>query len=150
MYFFGFSLFLLKNEMTVFKAKFDWWLVLVLISTCGFSIYAAIADGTSWIGYLLIIGLFVVVLMMLFKTSYSVDESTLKIYSFPFYNKKIPIESIVSIEYSRSLLSAPAPSLMRLEIIYNKYDSILISPQNREAFIDEVLKHNANVKVKGN
>lgn len=33
------------------------------------------------------------------------------------------------------MLSSPALSLDRLEVFYNKFDSVIISPQNKEDFI---------------
>ena len=47
----------------------------------------------------------------------------------------IPISSITSIRPSRNPISSPALSLRRLSIRYNKYDEILVSPKDREAFV---------------
>ena len=44
--------------------------------------------------------------------------------------------------------SAPANSFDRIEIIYNKFDSIIISPENKQQFIESLLVINPDIKVK--
>ncbi|MFC3199468.1 PH domain-containing protein [Parapedobacter deserti] len=51
------------------------------------------------------------------------------------------------IEETRTLISAPAPSLDRLEIFYNKFDSIVISPKDKQGFIADLLKLNPEIEV---
>lgn len=82
------------------------------------------------------------------NTTYIIEDKTLRIKCGFLYNKKIDIERIKRVEESRSPLSSPAPSLDRLEIIYNKFDSILISPKDKGGFIDEVLKINPSIEVR--
>ncbi len=44
-------------------------------------------------------------------------------------------------------MSSPACSFDRIEVKYGKYEGVIISPENRKAFIDEVLKVNPKVEV---
>ncbi|MDJ0655391.1 MAG: PH domain-containing protein [Xanthomonadales bacterium] len=69
-----------------------------------------------------------------FSTHYRIDEGTLHIRSGPM-SWTIKRDSITSITPSRSLVSSPALSLDRLEIRYGKGRSILVSPENKEAFV---------------
>jgi len=62
-------------------------------------------------------------------------------------NTKIPISSINTIKETDNIISSPAASLDRLEIFYGKYDSIIISPMDKNEFIQDLLKINPNIEV---
>ena len=49
---------------------------------------------------------------------------------------EIDIKKITRIEKSRSLLSAPAASIDRIRIYYNNSDEVIISPKNKELFLE--------------
>lgn len=55
--------------------------------------------------------------------------------------------SIRKIEETRNPISAPAPSLNRLEIFYNRFDSIVISPKDKPEFIANLIKLNPEIEV---
>ena len=84
---------------------------------------------------------------LLLSTHYIVKDGNLKIKSGFIYNLNIQISTIRKINESNSVLSAPASSLDRLEIIYNKYDSVLISPKEKAAFIKTMLEINPIIEV---
>lgn len=62
------------------------------------------------------------------------------------YQKDINIEAIRRILYTNNPLSAPAASFRRLELRYNKWDSVLISPKDRDAFVKQLKKSNQQSK----
>ena len=39
-------------------------------------------------------------------------------------------------------------SLDRIAIVYNKFDEVLLSPKERDEFINELLKINPNIEIK--
>ena len=81
---------------------------------------------------------------ILFKSiKYKIDGETLKI----FMGAKIDIKTIKKIYSTNNPLSSPALSLDRIAVVYNKFDEVLISPKEREAFIQELLKINPNIEV---
>jgi hypothetical protein len=45
-------------------------------------------------------------------------------------------------------LSAPAPSLRRLEIKYNQWDSVLVSPRDQAGFYQCLMTINPNIQIK--
>lgn len=100
-----------------------------------------------WIGIAVnaVVGVFIVYTFT--NLRYIIDEDTLTIHCGFLYKKSIPIHAIKRVEESRSPLSSPAASLDRLEIIYNKFDSILISPKEKKAFIEELIKRNPDIVV---
>lgn len=86
-----------------------------------------------------------------FNLRYTIDKDRLDIYyGFFSYKLSIDINSIRKIEKSRSILSAPAASMNRIEIHYNKFDSILISPKDQQEFIHNLCQINPNIIVPNN
>ncbi|WP_286455627.1 PH domain-containing protein [Myroides sp. R163-1] len=76
------------------------------------------------------------------RTYYEIDTvaQTLHIRSSFLLNQTLTISSIRKIEESNSLLSAPALSMDRLEVHFNIYDSILLSPKDKNDFITTLQK----------
>ncbi|MEG0697900.1 MAG: PH domain-containing protein, partial [Algoriella sp.] len=62
-------------------------------------------------------------------------------------NKKIDINSITKISKTNNPISSPALSLDRIEIFYNKYDSVIISPKNEQEFIQDLQKINSSIII---
>jgi hypothetical protein len=81
------------------------------------------------------------------NTYYEINGKMLLIKAGFLYKKEIDIETIRAVHSSINLLSAPALSFDRLEIKYNKYDSILISPKNKQAFIQSLLQVNNAITI---
>lgn len=78
----------------------------------------------------------VVLFPILLNTNYTITtDATLRIKCGLFLNLLIPIASIKKIVPTKTILSSPALSLDRIEIFYNQYDSVIISPENKEDFI---------------
>jgi hypothetical protein len=116
----------------------------------GFVVYALLAMlGTMIVSYfynrlflpgILCLGLTgVVIFPIVFNTNYTITaDNLLKIKCGFFMNITLPIASISKLTPCRSILSAPALSFDRLEIFYGEYDSVVISPENRDDFIDQL------------
>ena len=49
---------------------------------------------------------------------------------------------------TNNLLSSPATSIDRIEILYNKFDIILVSPKDKSEFIKNLTAINSNIEVK--
>lgn len=81
-----------------------------------------------------------------FTTAYVITADTL-IVKCGFYRKRIPIQSIRKITRIKSILNAPANSFTRLEIFYNTFDSIMISPKHEHEFITLVTNHNPHIDI---
>lgn len=84
--------------------------------------------------------------LMILSIRYQIDSDILRVKMF-FMSHKIPIKNITKITKSRSILSAPAASIDRLKIHFNKYDYTLISPKNKQQFIADLLAVNPNIEV---
>ena len=57
------------------------------------------------------------------------------------------INTIYKISETYNPLSSPAGSIDRLEIKYNKSESVLISPKDKNAFINDLILVNPNIEV---
>ena len=47
----------------------------------------------------------------------------------------------------RSAFSAPALSLDRIRITYNKYDEIVVSPKDKKVFLDDLTAINNGIEI---
>lgn len=127
--------------MKIYKSKVDWWLIILIGCVFGYPII----DGI-WTNEYFLSAIFAFVLVLFFLLSktirYRIEGENLMI-----WNTKIEIKSIRKIYRTNNPLSSPALSLDRLAIVYNKFDEILISPKDRNEFIDELLKINPSIEI---
>jgi|ERR1700694_1002063 len=101
-----------------------------------------------WAGAILIvlIGLFIVYLYL--DTSYELTgDDRLKVKSGFLFHREIYVKSIKRITQTRNPLTSPALSLDRLEIQYNRYDRVLISPNEKSEFISRLKQVNPRITV---
>lgn len=132
----------------VYKSGISYWLFGILLLVFSTITVLLILDNAPWYALVLIIAVFIFVIQLFINTYYVIDKELLKIKSGFLYNANIDIHSIRKIEESNSPLSSPAASFDRLEIIYNKYDTILISPKDKQLFIQDILKINPSIEIK--
>jgi hypothetical protein len=127
----------------VYTSKIDTWLAVVLLAA---AIACLVAFGFSFStgSVAQVVATFPAILIgaalpiwLLVSTSYTLSERTLLVKSGPF-KWRIPIKQITSIAPTSSPLSSPALSLDRLRIDYGRGDSIMISPKNKEQFIQDL------------
>ena len=89
--------------------------------------------------------LLTLVLNLFFTTAYTVSGDVLHIRAGLLYSMEVDISRIKKIRESNNPISSPAASLDRLEIAFNKWDTVLISPKNKMGFILHLLKLNPNI-----
>ncbi len=116
--------------MKVFYSKTGFEIALtVLISICG--MLPVILLINLWLGLIILIIEMLFIAYIIKTTHYTINNDLLEIKCGFLFKKKIKISTIVSIKESRNPLSAPALSLDRMEIKYNNYDFILLSPKDK-------------------
>jgi hypothetical protein len=136
-----------------YPSKVDLWLAILIwgsmLGTIGIGLYAMFNKASSfWEIILLLFSCVLFPLFMLwgcFTTHYLLNDTHLIIRYGPF-KKKIPLDRITSVKKTSNPLSSPALSLKRLEISYNTYDMVLISPKNRDEFITLLSDRCINIK----
>nr|WP_298926399.1 PH domain-containing protein [uncultured Allomuricauda sp.] len=132
--------------MEKYPSKVSYGLLLfVMVILVGSSI--PMLSPPIWLGIGINTFVMVFVLMIFFNLNYIVDGSLLSVKLGFLVIKKIDIHSIKMLAETNSLISAPAVSLDRLEIIYNDHDSVIISPKDKSGFIDHITKVNPEVVI---
>jgi Bacterial PH domain len=129
-----------------FRSRVDRWLAWVLMGTCALLLavgMVVLLDESSDAPSKVIISLtttFAVpfLLWILFGTWYRLSENQLSVRCGPFF-KKIPLDSITSIEPVRGFQSCHALSRHRFQITYGNNDWVMISPEDRARFLQEIL-----------
>ena len=134
--------------MVRYKSKIDFWLVFIPLFVVFLVTIIPVILDDSYVVIFINIPVILIVLGLFLNTYYDVSDKVLKISSGGFYKLNIPIIKIMKISETRSILSSPASSLDRLEIAYNKYDRVMISPKDKSEFISKLLEINPNIEVK--
>ncbi|MCC8112889.1 MAG: PH domain-containing protein [Bacteroidales bacterium] len=133
-----------KGRTAKYKSKIDWWIGAVLwvpaLALVAIWVNAAISFSSQDLLILLLVSLptifsFWLVGSVFFNTYYVINGATLTVRCGVMMNTKIKIDEIASIMPTKTKLSSPALSTDRLEIRYGKYGKVVISPENKEAFI---------------
>lgn len=133
--------------MEKFKSKIDLWFILFLVLLFGLILVRLVYDQ-SWIGFAFILFVIAFIVQMYSTTFYSIENKKLLIKCGFFYNLSIEIESIKQISESYNIISSPAFSFDRLEILYNNFDTVLISPKEKLRFIEAIKKINPQTEIK--
>ena len=131
----------------IFPSKVDIPLPILFMVTSIPAIIIGVREK-DWEVFAIIIVVFVLIMYLLYDTNYIITQGNLKVHSGFIVNKNISIVSITLIKKTDSILSAPASSLTeRIEVFYGNSKSIIISPKDRQIFVDELLKQNSEIKV---
>jgi hypothetical protein len=99
----------------------------------------------AWAGIIVISIIAVFILHLFATTYYTISGDALRVKSGFLINTTIDISSITKISATRNMLSSPALSLDRLEIFYNKFDSIMISPDDEAGFLQQLRSINPRI-----
>lgn len=133
--------------MTTYPSKIGLGIAIPLaISLGGATILLAIKQEWGPFAVLSLLSAFVAHLFL--STKYTVEGHTLTIKSGFIINKCIDIHSIRKLTETNNPLSSPAASLDRIEIKYNGYNNILVSPKDKKAFVDQLMAINPAIEVK--
>jgi hypothetical protein len=129
-----------------FKSKVGLELVIPLIVILGGISTLFIVKGI-WPGLLIVGTVSAFILHTFITTDYTINSNKLQIRSGLFFNKTVSVESIRKIVETRMPMSSPAMSLDRLEVFYNKFDSVIISPKEKNEFIEQIRMINDRIEV---
>lgn len=109
--------------------------VMIMAVVVGIDIHS----GTYWNTVFILVLFAVVILPMLLNTCYTITpDAYLQIRCGWMVNMKFDIHNIRKIEDTHNVLSSPALSLDRIEIFYNKFDSVMVSPDDKDQFIADL------------
>ena len=121
-----------------FKSKFElviWIPIAILLVSA--ELYMINNKVWAVAAAILLISLFLVYIFL--NTSYQLPgDNTLRIRSGFLYNKVIYVQNIKKVKRRRNIKASPALSHDRLEIFFNRYESVMISPNAKTDFIHQL------------
>lgn len=131
-----------------FRSKIDAWIGGVIL--LGILVSAALAIGLllqKGIASLAVVPLLAaaVSLRVLVETWYGIDDKELIVHCGPF-RTSVPISNIRAIRPTRTVVSAPALSRDRLEVIHST-GTLVISPSDQAHFIRALKARNAALEI---
>lgn len=133
----------------IYKSKIDKWLVVLCFGVTFIVVLPMLfIDFVVW-DILVPIILFAFIGDMFCNTEYIIYNHILKVKCGFFLKNTYDIGEIKKIEESHSWESAPALSISRLRITFYDGKSVLISPKEKEKFIEMICHINSEVIVEG-
>ncbi|PIB39389.1 PH domain-containing protein [Maribacter sp. 4G9] len=136
--------------MKTYKSKISWGLLVVPMLLFLGIIVSMIVKGEEPSGILTTSGILLAVclfiLYLLMNTEYALDANTLYVKSGFVYRKHLDISRITSVKKTKSLFSAPAASLDRIQIAYDSFGILVVSPKDKENFVKDLLAINPDIK----
>lgn len=133
----------------VFKSKVGVELLAPLVIIMTTVVVLLMMTGAySWTVLIIPVLTSVFIIHMFLTTYYTITGDELRIHCGFLMNKPISIATITKIKETSDPTSAPAISLDRLRIEYGKGSSILISPKEKQVFIEMILSRNPAIEVK--
>ncbi|MBK0369899.1 PH domain-containing protein [Flavobacterium agrisoli] len=132
--------------MKVYKSKIGMELVIPISVLFSWIIYTSVMEK-KWMALLIIILTSAFICYTFLSTKYTIEKENLNIKCGFFVSKNIEIKTIRKISETHNILSSPAGSIDRLEIVYNKFDSILISPKDKKRFLEDLKIINPELEI---
>lgn len=133
--------------MKIYKSKISIGLTAFLLILFTFIGYEMFSESFNFLAVIFFIVPILFCIYVFISIKYTITDSNLNIKAGFLVNWDIDIATIQKISETNNIMSSPAASLDRLEIIYNKYNSIIISPQRKKQFISDLLAINPNIEV---
>jgi hypothetical protein len=131
-----------------YSSKLGLELVLPIATVLLIIIVLAAFEKQRWIALSIISPIALFIAYTFLNTYYIIQYETLIVRCGFIYHQKINIKTIIKIESTKSIISAPATSLDRIEISFNKFDQVIISPKHKQDFIAHLVDINPNIKFK--
>mgnify|MGYP001824548645 FL=1 len=132
--------------MKKYPSKISYGLVIIILAIIIGSAIPLVSPPI-WPGLLINIMVLVFISHLLLNTYYVIDGNFLVVKSGFVVNKKIDTNTIIIVSETNSIISAPAASFDRLEIVYKQHNSILISPRDKTEFIDHIKRINPKIEI---
>jgi hypothetical protein len=143
-----------SREAEWFPSKVDWWLAALIVAApliaAGVCLSALLAGDPAAATVALLAGVLPVSLILgaLVSVRYGITATSLVI-RFGLCRQTVALSQIVEVRPSRIPLSAPAPSLDRLQVRYGPgwLSFALISPADRDTFLSLLCRRAGLVRL---
>ena len=101
----------------------------------------------QWPGVVLLVLAIALIIHLLVSTSYTIAGSKLIITCGILLKKEIEITTIKKVVHTANPLASPALSLKRLALHYNRYDTVMISPEKEGTFLEQLKRINTEIDI---
>lgn len=129
----------------IYKSQIEVGLVLAMATVIGsVAVLLAVEEISVGLIPLLLVSVFIAHLFQ--NTYYVIERRNLRIRCGLYIGRRIDISNI-TVAPSRLMMSAPAASLDRLETVYNGFDSVPVSPKDKEDFLQQLSQINPAIEV---
>ena len=129
------------------KSGISWWIfgpVLGFFIVTGF---LTVRDSLVRLAFYIPLTAFI--LSIVFNTHYTItSDGKLKVFCGIFPFPKIEISDITHFKYTNNPISSPAVSLKRLALYHKGRILVIISPENRDLFVEVLKQHNTSLQQK--
>ena len=132
--------------MLIYKSKIGIGIVIFIALILGLSSYLMIKDRV-WIGLIINVLVAVFIAYIFLQTYYTIDKGILRVKCAFLINKSFEISRVTEVRETNNPISAPATSLDRLEIVFDNYESVIISPKQKNDFILQLRKLNPKIII---
>lgn len=135
-------------EKQVFYSKIGGFYIVSLLFV-GFVLGYLLIIDFSWLALVLDVLIVGILVLMGINTKYTLyNDGKLKVVC-GFLPSRYDVRKAVSVKPTRSLLSAPAVSLDRIEVKFKKGLPLVVSPRDKQGFIAALKAVNPEIKVEG-
>ncbi|MCV9926090.1 PH domain-containing protein [Flavobacterium sp. LS1R49] len=133
--------------MKKYKSKIDTPLIVFLSIIFIPSLFKMLYDKDWYVASFMTLA--ILFILHLFSTTYYIiTENNLIVKSGFLVSITVDIRNIKKMSETNTLLSSPALSFDRLEVLYNKFDTVVISPKDKQEFIQTLKNINPEIEIK--
>ncbi|MHB1048660.1 MAG: PH domain-containing protein [Bacteroidota bacterium] len=100
-----------------------------------------------WQGLIIIGSVALFIVHMFVTTRYTVKNTMLHIVCGFLYSNMVDIRNIKSIRSTNNLISSPAASLDRMELVLRSGERIIVSPKDKKEFLLHLRRINAGIDI---
>lgn len=134
------------NNIQTFKSKIGLEILIPVSLLLGWVLYVAISNHI-WVAVAFMVVLIASIVYLFLNTYYQVEGNILKIKRGFFKSIIIHISTIKKITETNNPETSPATSLDRLQIIYDKFKYVLVSPKDKLGFINYLKNIEPQIQV---
>lgn len=128
-----------------FKSKVDIWLPL-LISILILPLLFLLYKNKDFI-FILLLMAYGGIMIYIYSFKYIICGDKLKVYNSFILLNTYDLNDVVLLKKTHSIISSPASSLDRLQLIFINGKNLIISPVDKKKFIEQVLLVNPRVNL---
>jgi hypothetical protein len=129
-----------------FSSKVDWWYFAVMAAVAlSLAVVAPAVVADHWWMTVVLASPLALLIWNLRSTFYVVNGDTLTVRCL-LLRKTVPLTSVTKLRASRDPRASPALSLDRIEVLFG-YDSVLVSPKDKVAFIHALRARKPSIAV---